>query len=421
MPSVSFSADSNRGVVTVITLDGVINVAAFDLVKEGFGDAQRKGANVIVLLLDTPGGLWDATRDIIKLVEQSSIPVVAFVYPRGATAWSAGTFILLSSHVAAMASHSIIGSCQPREYPSGELIDEEKLVNAFKGYLVEKARWHGRNETVAEEFVTKNRNLGAEDARDLEVIEVVASTIEDLLNEVDGMRVEVHGIGYVEIQTANAEAYHYGPSVRVQFLRIISDPMIAYLLFSLGVFGVIFGFFTAGYEGEILGGVLLILGLIGLGFHVDLLSIVLIAVGGFLVFVEMRDPGLQFFGPIGIVCLGAGTLLLLRFDPARWSISYEWYQLFTLMVVGLTAFLTVLSFFVLYKIIKAKKKQPTVLTIVGGVGKTVDEIGPEKVGFIRFHGEYWKARSNSTIKPNHQVKILAKEGPVLIVEPLEIE
>ncbi len=413
----SFGSSSNS--VIVIELDGVINFAASELIREGMDEAYKIDAKAVVLLLNTPGGLLDATFDIIDLIEGSSIPVISFVHPKGATAWSAGTFIVLSSHVAAMAPFSILGSCAPRSYPTGELIQDPKLINSLTEYIVQRAEWHGRNETIAAKFVTENLNIGAEDAKNYGVIEIVATTLEELLDVVDGIDVEVEEKGQLTIQTRNAAIHYFGASIRVRVLRIISDPMIAYLLFTLGVYGVIFGFFTAGYEGEIIGFILLILGLIGLGFYVDLLPIVLIALGGVLVFVEMREPGLEFSGPAGIVCLSVGTLLLLRFDPERWLISPQWYQFFMLVVIALVAILTVFSALVLYKIFKIKKKRPATLQFIGGVGQTIDEIGPEKVGFIRFHGEYWKARSDTIIKPNQKVKVLAKEGLTLTVEPME--
>ena len=415
------SFGSNGDSVIVIELDGVINVATSELVKEGMNEAHKIDAKAVVLVLNTPGGLLDATFNIIDLIERSSIPVISFVHPKGATAWSAGTFIVLSSHVAAMAPFSILGSCAPRAYPTGELIQDPKLTNSLTEFMVQRAEMHGRNETIAAKFVTENLNIGAEDAKNYGVIEKVATTLEELLDVVDGIDVEVAEKGQLAIQTKNAATRSFGASIRVQVLRAISDPMIAYLLFTLGVYGVIFGFFTAGYEGEIIGGILLILGLIGLGFYVDFLPIVLITLGGVLVFVEMREPGLQFFGPAGIVCLSVGTLLLLRFDPTRWLISPEWYQFFMVVVIALVGILTGFSALVLYKIVKAKKKRLTVLELIGGIGRTLDEIGPEKVGFIRFRGEYWKARSDTIIKPNRRVKILAKEGPTLIVELIEEE
>jgi len=413
------SFESTSDSVIVIELDGVINFAASELIREGMDEAYKIDAKAVVLLLNTPGGVLDATFNIIDLIEQSSIPVISFVHPKGATAWSAGTFIVLSSHVAAMAPFSILGSCAPRAYPTGELVEDPKLINSLTEYIVQRAEWHGRNETIAEKFVTENLNIGAENAKNYGVIEIVATTLEELLDVVDGIDVEVEEKGQLTIQTRNAAIHYFGASIRVRVLRIISDPMIAYLLFTLGVFGVIFGFFTAGYEGEIIGCILLILGLIGLGYNVDLFTIVLISLGGVLIFVEMREPGLQFPGPAGIVCLSVGTLLLLRFDPARWLISPEWYQPFMLVVIALVAILTVFSALVLYKIFKIKKKRPATLQFVGGVGQTIDEIGPEKVGFIRFHGEYWKARSDTIIKPNQRVKVLAKEGLTLTVEPMQ--
>ena len=413
------SFESSSDSVIVIELDGVINFGASELIKEGLDEAYKIDAEVVVLLLTTHGGSLDATFNIIDLIERSSIPVISFVHPKGATAWSAGTFIVIASHVAAMAPFSILGSCAPRAYPTGELIQDPKLINSLTEFMVQRAEMHGRNETIAAKFVTENLNIGAEDAKNYGVIEKVATTVEELLDVVDGIDVEVAEKGRLTIQTRNAAVHYFGASIRVRVLRVISDPMIAYLLFTLGVFGVTFGFFTAGYEGEIMGGALLILGLIGLGFYVDFLPVVLISLGGVLVFVEMRESGLQFFGPAGIVCLSVGTLLLLRFDPTRWLISPEWYQFFMVVVVALVAILTGFSALVLYKIVKAKKKRITVLELVGGIGRTLDEIGPEKAGFIRFRGEYWKARSDTIIKPNCRVKILAKEGPTLIVEHIE--
>lgn len=415
------SFESSSDSVIVIKLDGVINFAASELVREGMDEAHKINAKAVVLVLNTHGGLLDATFTIIDMIERSSIPVISFVHPKGATAWSAGTFIVLSSHVAAMAPFSIIGSCAPRAYPTGGLVEDPKLINSLTKFIELRAEMHGRNETIVAKFVTENLNIGAEDAKNYGVIEIVADTLKKLLKVVNGMSVEVAEKRQLTIQTRNAVIHYFGASIRVRVLCIISDPMIAYLLFNLGVFGVIFGFFTAGYEGEIIGCILLILGLIGLGFYMDLLTIILITLGGVFIFVEMREPGLQFFGPVGIVCLSVGTLLLLRFDPARWLISPEWYQPFMLIVIALVAILTVFSALVLYKIVKAKKKRLTVLEFIGGVGRTIDEIGPEKGGFIRFHGEYWKARSDTIIKPNQKVKILAKEGLTLIVEPLKEE
>jgi len=406
-------------VVVVCKLDTVVNAAAVELIDEGLNEARNVGAAALVLLIDTPGGLLDATFDIVRLIERSTIPVVSFVYPKGATAWSAGAFIVLASHVAVMAPYSIIGSSQPRGYPFGELVEDPKLINSLTEFLVQRAKMHGRNETLAGKFVTENLNIDAEAAKDHGVVEAVASTIEEVLDVVDGMSVEVAEKEWISIQTRNAEISHYGPTIRVQALRIISNPNVAYILFILGVWGIIFGFLTTGFEGEIIGSVLLILGLIGLGFYVDLLVMILLILGGILIYVEMREPGLQFLGPAGVFCLLAGSLLLLRLDPSRWLISPQWYMFLVITVLSLTAILGGFSILVLYKVFKSATKKTAVLEFIEEVGRAIDEIGPDKDGFVRFHGELWKARSHTTINPGQKVRIVAKEGLTLIVEPLE--
>ena len=164
------SFESSSDSVIVIELDGVINFAASELIKEGMDEAYKINAEAVVLLLNTHGGLLDAAFNIIDLIERSSIPVISFVHPKGATAWSAGTFIVLSSHVAAMAPFAVLGSCAPRAYPTGELIQDPKLINSLTEFIVQRAKMHGRNETIVAKFVTENLNIGAEDARNYGVI-----------------------------------------------------------------------------------------------------------------------------------------------------------------------------------------------------------------------------------------------------------
>ncbi len=417
-PKVASVFGLNDKQVVVIELDSVVNVAAVDLIKEGIDYAHNTGATAVVLLVDTPGGLLDATFEIIRLIDQSSVPVISFVYPRGAKALSAGVFIVLSSHVAVMEPYSIIGSAQPRAYPSGELIGDQKLINYLVGELELRARMHKRNETISAKFVTENLNVDAYTAKDYGITEAIASSLEELLAVVDGMSVQVAGEQEVILRTRYAQIHYFGPTIRVQVLRVISDPLIAYLLFILGVWGIIFGFLTLGFEGEIIGGILLILGLIGMGFYVDLFVITLLIIGGGLVYVEMREPGLQFFGPAGVFCLLVGSLLLLRLNPTQWLISPEWYWFFMAIVLMLTIILGGFSMIVLYKLFRTVKKRPSVLGFIGESGRTIDEIDPDHDGFVLFHGEHWKARSRTLIKAGQKIRIVAKEGLTLIVEPV---
>ncbi len=164
-------AQDTRPLTVVLEINGTIGFSTVDYVRDGLNYARQSNAQSITILLDTPGGSLDATFEIVKLIDRSDIPIITFVYPQGATGWSAGVFILLSSHVAAMAPGTVIGSSQPRAFPGGEPISDPKIVNALTEFLAERARLHGRNETAAAMFVTKNLNLGAEQAERFGVIE----------------------------------------------------------------------------------------------------------------------------------------------------------------------------------------------------------------------------------------------------------
>ncbi|HJX23493.1 MAG TPA: nodulation protein NfeD [Candidatus Bathyarchaeia archaeon] len=401
----------------VLDVKGVIGVATTEYVSDGLGYAREINAQSLIILLDTPGGSLDATFEIVRLIERSEVPVITFVYPQGATGWSAGVFILLSSHVAAMAPGTVIGSSQPVSFPGGEPIDDPKIINSLTQFLVERAGLHGRNETAAAEFVRENLNLGADQAEQFGVIEIKASTVESMMNLVDGLEVEVFERGRMKLQTAGAKLVNFNPSIRSMVLGFISEPTLAYLLFTLGVWILIFGLATTGPTGEVIGGILLVLGLIGLGFTVDLLVLFLLLVGGIFIVVEMLHPGLQIFGPAGIVCLVLGSLLLLRLDPSRWLVSQEWYTFFFMVVVGVVAVMTGFACFILYKVFRLPKQRKTLKWVVGETGRTIDALKQGQEGYVQVGGEYWKAKANVPVEAGQIVTVVSKEGPTLIVEP----
>ena len=178
-----------QGCVMVVALDDAITPASDDIVFEAIVEAEAKGCEALVITLDTPGGGLAETKEITGQIERTSVPVIGYVYPSGATAWSAGTVILLSSDIAAMVPGTIIGSAQPVQIgPTGtEPVNDSKVINAVVALAEEKARTHGRNTTAAREFVTSNLNLNAEDALEFGVIEFVSPNLESLMEDVDGM------------------------------------------------------------------------------------------------------------------------------------------------------------------------------------------------------------------------------------------
>ncbi len=388
-----------------------------ELLKEALTYAEESDSPLI-LLLNTPGGSLDATFEIIKLIESSKVPVIGYVYPSGATAWSAGTYILFSTHIAAMAPHTIIGSCQPiaLSFSGGQPVNDTKTINALTAFLVERAKMHNRNETVAKLCVQENLNLDNKEAKKWGVIEFIANSIDDLKTKIDGLTV-LTASGNFTIKSKDANTINWSPSIRIRVLKTLSEPMIAFFMLMVGLYLLIFGLTSPGVGGEVVGGILLLLGLIGLGMikDVNFGALLLIALGAILLLYELFTPGFGIVGGSGLVCTLIGSLLLF---PREWAISHEWIT--TLYLASITIPLLLGGFFIFaaYKVIKARRKPPFLKYIIKGEeAVAVDEITPEKPGFVIYRGEYWKARSDTVIKQNENVIIVGKEGPILIVKP----
>ncbi len=388
-----------------------------ELFKEALTYAEESNGPLI-LLLNTPGGSLDATFEIIKLIESSEVPVIGYVYPSGATAWSAGTYILFSTHIAAMAPHTIIGSCQPiaLSFSGGRPVNDTKTINALTAFLVERAKMHNRNETVAKLCVQENLNLDNEEAKKWGVIEFIANSIDDLKIKIDGLTV-LTASGNFTIRSKDADTINWSPSIRIRVLKTLSEPMIAFFMLMVGLYLLIFGLTSPGVGGEVVGGILLLLGLIGLGMikDVNFGALLLIALGAILLLYELFTPGFGIVGGSGLVCTLIGSLLLF---PREWAISHEWIT--TLYLASITIPLLLGGFFIFaaYKVIKARRKPPFFKHVIKGEeAVVVDEITPEKPGFVIYRGEYWKARSDTVIKQNENVIIVGKEGPILIVKP----
>jgi len=388
-----------------------------ELLKEALTCAEKNNSP-LMLLLNTPGGNLDATFEIIKLIESSKVPVIGYVYPSGATAWSAGTYILFSTHIAAMAPHTIIGSCQPiaLSFSGGRPVNDTKTINALTAFLVERAKMHNRNETVAKLCVQENLNLDNEEAKKWGVIEFIANSIDDLKIKIDGLTV-LTASGNFTIRSKDADTINWSPSIRIRVLKTLSEPMIAFFMLMVGLYLLIFGLTSPGVGGEVVGGILLLLGLIGLGMikDVNFGALLLIALGAILLLYELFTPGFGIVGGSGLVCTLIGSLLLF---PREWAISHEWIT--TLYLASITIPLLLGGFFIFaaYKVIKARRKPPFFKHVIKGEeAVVVDEITPEKPGFIIYKGEYWKARSDTVIKQNENVIIVGKEGPILIVKP----
>lgn len=396
--------------VLAVALSDAITPASDDIIIEAIDSAESQGCQALMIILDTPGGGLQETTEIMGQIERTDLPVIGYVYPSGATAWSAGTLILLSSDVAAMAPYTIIGSAQPVQLsPTGvEPINDTKTTNAIVALIEEKARMHQRNTTAAREFVLSNLNLNAETAKEYGVIEFVSSDPEALLKEVDGLSVKNR-----TLITKNAEIIYFQPSPGLQLLEVLSDPMIAGLLLLVGLYSLIFGLSNPGIGAELFGVIALSLGLIGLGFSVNVGAVFLILLGIALIMLELHSPGFGVMGLAGLVCLAAGSILTVPISYPEYYLPAEYQQ--NLAIMFMVPSLVIGGFFALvfYKVARVRATPPVTGTIIGGEAEALDRLSPR--GHVIYQGEYWLAESDEPVDPGERVVILEKDGSVLKV------
>ncbi len=401
-----------------ITVEGMIDYAMVDYVKEAISVAERDNA-VLVIQLNTPGGYLDAGLEIVSAISDARIPVVGYVVDKWAE--SAGTLILVSTHVAAMEPGTIIGSLQPVAYnpASGayEPVNESKIINPIIRVLCEHGATRGRNATALVRFVLYNDNYGASDALRYHVIDLVAPDLGDLVTEINGTVVSLPSGRTVKL-VLDGTVEEIPPSPRVVILHSLSDPILSGVLLSLGMLIILFSMASGHYASAAVGALLLILGLAGSGFNPNTASLLLIGLGVLLVIVEMHTPGFGIIGGTGIVMLVLG-IALLPVGGGGFAVSPEYADRLVKSIYGIGLVFGVVTAYTVYKIIQVRRRKPIVWTIVGAEGKAIDEIGPGKPGFVIVEGEYWRAVSTGpVIKAGERVRVVAKEGPMLVVEPV---
>ncbi len=402
--------------VLVLQIEDSITPASDDILANAIAFAEEGNYQALVITLNTPGGVVDATLNMMEQIASTDVPVIGYVYPEGTKSWSAGTLLLISTDVAAMAPFTVIGSAQPVTMtPSGsEPINDSKVVNALVATAQENARKYGRNETAAGLFITENLNLNPEKALEYGVIEYVASDLNDLLDQVDGREIKGR-----ELKTRDASIVFYEPSLRLSFLDIISDPIISSLLLLLGIYALILGLSHPGVGGEVFGLISISLGLVGTGFDVNIASIFLILVGVALIIIEFQSPGFGVFGIAGLVCIVVGSVLLAPTDFPRNYTPAEFQQTILLSVVAPTIAIGAFLLFVLYKIAIVRHSKPKFGELLGDIAVAQDSFVPGEFGYVRHKSENWKALSGEAIEKGDKVEILEKDGTVLIVKKID--
>ena len=402
--------------VYIIRAEGAVTASMVGTITDAIRQADRENAEALVIELDTPGGLVTSMRDIIKEMLAAKRPVIVYVSPNGAHAGSAGAFITLAAHVAAMAPVTNIGASTPVS-AMGEMTKamEKKVVNDAAAFMRTIAERQGRNVKVAEEWVREGTARTASEALQNKVIDLIAPSLEELLAAVDGRTVTTEA-GKVTLRTKGVRIRRLEVSFRDQVLKIISDPTVAFLLLLLGAAGLYFEFSTPGAVlPGVVGAICLILAFYALQFlpvnWVGLL-LILLAIILFVAEIKIASHGVLTIG--GVIAMILGGIMLIDSPGPYLRVS--------LVAVVFTAILMAAFFaLVVGAGVRAMQRKPATGRegLVGEVGVARTRLAPE--GQIFVHGELWQARCEEDAGPGEEVRVTGVDGLRLRVEKVRTE
>ena len=451
-------------VATLLSIQDAIGPATSDYIERGIEDASSDGAALVVIEMDTPGGLDTSMRDIIQAILASKVPVVTFVSPQGARAASAGTYILYASHVAAMAPATNLGAATPvsiggapapspspaddgragdgpdarddesespgdgdaadaaekddsrdepapRRAPEPTNASERKAINDAVAYIRSLAEQRGRNADWAERAVRSAESLSAEAALANNVIDLIASDLSDLLAKLDGRSVTVNGVA-TTLATAGLMYERVEPDWRTRFLAVISNPTVAYMLMLLGIYGLIFeGYNPGAILPGVVGAIALLLALFSFQIlPVNYAGLALILLGVILMIGEFLVPSFGALGIGGIAAFIFGSVILIDSDVPGLGVS-------TPLIVGiaLTGSCTLLG--VIWLAMRSRT-----LPVVSGVEEMTRAVATaledfDRDGAVWAHGERWSARTSRPVHKGQELTVVKVEGLLLHVEP----
>ncbi len=413
--------DVTPGAVHVSKLDGDIGPVTADFVDRSLDRAEEHEATLWVLELDTPGGLISATDDIVQRIEAATVPVAVFVSPLGARAASAGTFITMSAHIAAMAPNTQIGAAHPVA-GGGEEIEGslgEKITNDAAADIRGIADLRGRNAEWAEQAVRESVSVTGAEAVDLNVVDLVAVDLADLLAQIDRREIELRPGGTrVTIHTAGAVIERTDMSFLENVLDFIADPNIAFLLISLGGLAIFIEIVSPGLIGPgVFGVIMMILAFFSVGaLETEPAGIALVVLAFILLAVEVFFvPGFGFFGIGGIIALLVGGLILFSDAPTEPEFSI-W------VLVGVAAFVGAVFFGLWALILNERRKTGRDFTVehrmLGKRGRTRSVLDPNGIALV--DSEMWTARSaGGRIGELVEIEVIDVDGLCLVVEAVE--
>lgn len=407
--------------VRVIELRGIIDPTTSDFLRSQIAAAQEE-ATALVVALDTPGGLDVSMRQIITEMLESRIPIVVWVAPRGGRAASAGTFITYAAHLAYMSDATEIGAATPVNLGAAETPEalEEKATNDAVAYITEIARLRDRNVEWAEDAVRDAASVGATEAVEIDVVDGIASSLDEVLEAMDGQRIEVAGGNTVALETWDAatgsptvETERIGMNPFQRLLHFVTQPEVAFLLVSFGTLAILFELYTSGIGlAGIMGTVATVLGFYGLTIlPTNWAAVALIVFGMTFFIVDLHTEGLGVWTVGGVAALTGGGLML--FSGAAPAVRLSPWAIVLVVV-------TTVPFFVFAMAAALRlRRRPSVIgseSLVGMIGVARTDIGPD--GTVMAKGTLWRARSSGEAIPaGSKVRIEDSEGLMLVVGP----
>ena len=398
-----------------IKLEATINPATADFIHRAIAIAQKEHATCLLIHLNTPGGLLKSTRFIVSDILESPVPVVVYVSPGGAHAGSAGVFITMAAHIAAMAPGTNIGAAHPVS-TQGEMdtIMSAKATNDAMAFIKSIAAKRGRNAEWGAQAVRNSVSLTEAEALENNVINLVAANEQELLTMIDGKQITV-STGAVALKTKSATVHTLEMGWGEKMLNILSDPNVAYILFLLGLYGLLFELYSPGviFPG-VIGGICIILALYTMHtLPVNYAGLALIVFGVVLFLLEIKIVSHGLLGIGGVISLLLGSMMLIRTDET-------WHVASLSLTVIITA-VTISSLFFLFVIgmgLKAQRAKPAIglEAMIGEIGQSLSELNPG--GTVRMHGEIWKAISGTgLIAEGKKVVVTGFLNFTLQVEP----
>ena len=408
------SKDSSSAHVDWIAIDGSINPAVDDFICESIARAKVNGARALIIQLDTPGGLLSSTRTIVKEMLGSPVPVMVYVAPSGAGAGSAGVFITMAAHIAAMAPGTNIGAAHPVASGGQEVkgVMGEKIENFTASFSETIARQRGRNAEWAIQAVRKSVSITEQEALKKNVIDIVAKDIDDLLAQADGRKVDLDGRKQA-LAVKGARVDRHQMSLKQRILNTIADPNISYLLLMAGILGLYMEFSHPGviFPG-VAGAICLLLAFASFQLlPINYTGLILMILGVALLVGKAFFPSFGVLGVGGTISLALGSLLL--FDTQNADFGVDRSIVFT-AVATLGSFVLAISYLVFH----SQKSRPTLGLegLLGEVGEVRGALSP--TGKVFVHGEYWNAQADGEIPVGEKVKVVGYDGMCLKVSRL---